>query len=222
MLASLQVDLVVDVGANIGQYGADLRRFGYEGRILSFEPMRAAHAILLKRAEADGSWTAVRSALGVDVGGIDINVAGNSISSSVLPMLDRHADVAPKSRYVGVETVPMARLDEVASDQIKVARSPFLKIDTQGYEATVLKGAEGVLSRLVGVELEMSLVPLYQGQMLMSETIDWMTEHGFRLGGLSRGLCDGESGETLQADGIFLRNQQIVTDPSAISCDDCA
>lgn len=206
LLHAQRTDLVVDVGANTGQYGRDLRWFGYTGQILSFEPMRDAYADLLVHARRDGRWDAVRSALGTESGEVTINVAGNSISSSLLPMLDKHADVAPHSRYVATECVPLARLDEVAREQVTAASRPFLKVDTQGYEAAVLDGAAGILDRFVAVELEMSLAPLYGGQMLMLETVDRMRESGFRLAGLSSGLWDDESGETLQADGIFLRD----------------
>jgi FkbM family methyltransferase len=71
------VDLVVDVGANIGQYGRLLRDWGYDGRILSFEPMRDEYAVLSRVADADGWWETVRSA---DDGELAIHVTGNSLS----------------------------------------------------------------------------------------------------------------------------------------------
>ncbi len=205
LLASLDVDLVVDVGANVGQYGSDLRLFGYRKQILSIEPMGAAYAELREQAHRDGRWAAIRSAIGQQTGEMTINISGNSVSSSLLPMLDRHANAAPESRYVGTETVPIARLDQVARNEVVAASRPFLKIDTQGYESVVLESADEIFSHFVGAELEMSLTPLYDGQVLMLETIDWMARHGLRLVGLSNGFWEPRTGETLQADGIFVR-----------------
>ena len=121
-------------------------------------------------------------------------------------MLALHADYAPGSRYVATETVPVTRLDTASAEEVRNARSPFLKIDTQGYEATVLSGAGSVMDMFVGVELEMSLVPLYEGQTLLHETLDLMRGFGFRLAAVSPGLVDDtNTGETLQVDGTFLR-----------------
>lgn len=205
LLSGHGVDLVVDVGANVGQYGKELRAHGYAGRILSFEPMADAFTELAAVSQRDGSWEAVKSAVGTQSGEITINISGNSISSSALPMLERHARVAPASQYIGAEVAPIDRLDVLAGDVIRGSSHPFLKIDTQGYEGAVLDGAEMVLDELVGVEIEMSLTPLYEGQMLLVEAIQRMESHGFRLAGLSTGLTDMKSGETLQADGVFVR-----------------
>ena len=97
ILHRLAVEVVLDVGANVGQYGRDLRAFGYHGHIHSFEPMRGPFERLTVTAAADGSWTATRSAVGAESGELSINVAENSISSSLLPMLSRHLDAASGS-----------------------------------------------------------------------------------------------------------------------------
>lgn len=205
LLAEVGVDLVVDVGANVGQYGRLLRDWGYRGRILSFEPMRDEYAALARAAEGDPHWDVVRSALGAETGELTIHVAGNSISSSVLPMLERHVQSAPRSAYVSTQVVPVSRLDEAAAEALHAATTPYLKIDTQGYEATVLEGAAGLLDKFVGIELELSLQPLYEGPRLMPELMEWLARLGYRLARLSPGLTNGSRGETLQVDGIFAR-----------------
>src|SRR5690242_8065586 len=82
LLATHGIDVVLDVGANIGQYGEELRRLGYRGRIVSFEPMSAAFAELQARAQADGRWQVIHAGLGAQAGTARINLAGNSASSS--------------------------------------------------------------------------------------------------------------------------------------------
>lgn len=137
-----------------------------------------------------------------------MNVSLNSISSSALPMLDRQLRSSPRSATVGTESAPVDRLDALVRAQVAAARNPFLKIDTQGFEKPVLVGAGAMLQDFVGVEMEMSIVALYDGQMLFREAIDFMEDRGFHLAGLSRGFWDKQTGETLQVDGTFIRSEQ--------------
>lgn len=205
ILDGLSADLVLDVGANVGQYGQELRSSGYSGDILSYEPLTDAYRLLSEAAMRDDRWQVTQTAVGAQRGELEINISGNSFSSSLLPMLKRHADAAPESTYVGTETVRVERLDVLVDRNALAERRPFLKIDTQGYEGFVLDGAEAVLDCIIGLELEMSLVPLYEGQMLMPETIARLADAGFRLAEIFPFFSDPNSGETLQVDGIFTR-----------------
>lgn len=206
MLAAQQVDLVLDVGAAGGGYGSQLRDFGYTGRILSFEPLTAAYSRLSEQIAQDPRWDARNLALGAEPGTARINVASNSDSSSLLPMLDAHRAAAPSVDYVAEETITLARLDDAAAGEVAAARHPFLKIDTQGFERRVLEGAAETLRRVVGVQLELSFVPLYDGGMLVDEAIGWAYRHEFHLVGIEQGYA-AASGELLQVDGVFVRGR---------------
>jgi FkbM family methyltransferase len=208
-LNSHNVDLVLDVGAAVGAYAKELRRFGYEGRIVSFEPLTAAFAVLRTASESDPLWVAVKSALGDEDSETEINVAGNSDSSSLLPMLETHRGVAPHANYVGVETIRVQRLDDAARAEVRTASSPFLKIDTQGFERDVLLGAKETLPQVVGIEIELSFVPLYEGSMLADEAISHLYSLGFSLDGVEPGLRHPETGKLLQADGLFFRQGDV-------------
>ena len=206
MLDYHRVNLVIDVGANTGQFGHLLRDIGYRGRILSFEPITAAHKVLLDAAANDKHWqVAPRVALGAADGEIDVNIAANSESSSILPMLDAHRNAAPESIYTGVERVPLRRLDSFVTQYLNEASIPFLKIDAQGYEDQVLSGATIVLSRVVGLQLELSLTPLYAGTRLMADMLRSMDEAGFEPWGFVPAFVDRTNGRVLQLDGIFFR-----------------
>lgn len=206
LLSHHGVDAVLDVGANDGGYGRFLRAGGYQGEILSFEPLAEAHRALLETAACDTHWhIAPRMALGAEDCEIEINVAGNSTSSSILPMQELHAQAAPQSRYVGVERVPLRRLDHVSHPVIERARTIFLKVDTQGYEVPMLQGAEALLPRLKGVQLELSLAPLYEGQALYLEMIELLCAEGFELWSIIPGFTDPCTGRMLQMDGVFFR-----------------
>lgn len=206
MLNANGVDLVLDVGANTGGYAATLREAGYRGRILSFEPLSSAHARLTLAAERDPNWSvAPRMALGDRDADVAINIAGNSASSSLLPMTDQHKSAAPESSYVGIESVTVRRLDAFQHPLLDSSASPFLKIDTQGYEPQVLAGAAGILPKLVGVQLEMSLQHLYEGQSLWRDVIAFLETAGFELWALVPGFFEPATGRMLQCDGIFFR-----------------
>jgi len=201
------INLVLDVGANIGQFGRkNLRDAGYRGRIVSFEPLSAAWKGLSAEAASDSLWTvAPRMAIGAADGDININVAQNSVSSSILDMLPEHRQFAPQSAYVAVESVPIRRLDEIAPQYFLPDSKVFIKIDTQGFEDAVLQGAGGIMSRVAGIQLELSLIPLYAGQQLYDEIILRMKRAGFDLWGISTAFVDVDSGRTLQVDATFFR-----------------
>lgn len=81
----------------------------------------------------------------------------------------------------------------------------LLKIDTQGYEEQVLKGANEIISKIKGIHLELSIVPLYEGQMLFEEMLNKLKEMGFALYHLSPGFQDSRTGRLLQVNGTFFR-----------------
>jgi FkbM family methyltransferase len=206
-LKSRQVDAVLDVGANSGQYAMGLRKRGYKGRIVSFEPLAGPFSDLQNNAAKDPLWDCRRYALGDVDGTISINVAGNSgESSSVLPMLKSHQDVFPAANYVGAEEVPIHRLDAVVPEVLRPADRIFLKIDVQGFEKQVLAGSRSTVSdRCAGMQLELSFLPLYEGGMLIREALDLAYSMGFTLTGMLPCFTDIRNGRMLQADGIFFR-----------------
>ena len=206
MLASHNVSLVLDVGANCGQYARRLRDSGYVGRIVSFEPQSEAHRELQVAASSDPNWIAAdRVAIGASRATLQINISGNSVSSSLLPMLDSHSSAAPESVYIGTETVEVVPLDELAPRYVKSVDRTLLKIDAQGYEASILDGAAETLKRAVGVATEMSFTPLYQGQLVFRDMYDRLTGLGFVPWGVFPGFSDNNSGRMLAFDGIFFR-----------------
>ncbi len=205
LLRRFAPSLVLDVGANAGIYGRELRRSGYGGRMVSFEPLSGAYAALAAHAALDGRWEAVNMALGAAAGTAELNVAANSWSSSLRPMLDTHVNAAPDSRYVGRERVRVETLDAVLGRWAGPDDRVWLKIDTQGHERDVLAGAEHSLPRIDTVELEMSPVGLYEGEMLFTEMFDWLVSRGFACVHLQPGLYDQADERLLSLDGVFHR-----------------
>jgi FkbM family methyltransferase len=208
LLALEQIDLVLDVGANAGQYASGLRQLGYDARIVSFEPLSGAFVDLERRAEGDPSWSCRRLALGDRDGEAVLHIAGNSWSSSLLDMAPAHERAEPRSRYVSEETVPVARLDSLAAEVgLMNPIRALLKLDLQGGELPALRGAENALEHVRLLELELSLVELYHGQALWQEVLDHTGGLGFELIGLSPAFIDPESARLLQMDALLARPQ---------------
>jgi FkbM family methyltransferase len=197
---------VFDVGANIGQFGADLRKHKYDGRIVSFEPLSQAHKKLSECAMSDPKWIVhARCGLGSEAGKATINVAANLASSSILEMSKAHLDAAPYSAYNNSEEIDVVRLDEVVENYLIASSKAFLKVDTQGFEQQVLDGAGDALDKFDGALLELSLVKLYDGQKLWLDLVNFLSQRGLQLWVLNQGFVDPQSLRTLQVDGLFLR-----------------
>ncbi len=206
LLNYAEINTVIDVGANIGQFAELLRETGYSKQIISFEPLSIPHKILKSKAEKDKEWIVPeRTAVGNKNGTIQVNISANSMSSSVLPMDKTHTDASPESIYVGIEECPIATLDHFFSEfKGTFGSNIFLKIDTQGYEMQVLEGADKILEQAKLVELEMSFTDLYKGQALYQDLIKFMESKGFQLWSLFPIFTD-ENARLLQADALFLK-----------------
>jgi FkbM family methyltransferase len=208
MLSAHGVNTVLDVGANTGQFAKNLRDAGFMGRIVSFEPTSEAHSQLCRAARNDPSWTvAERVAIGDFDGQTQIHIANNSVSSSLLSMLASHQSAAPESGFVATEVVPIARLDSIAPRFLPDHNSIFIKIDVQGFEKKVLDGAPKLLERAVGLQLELSLTPLYEGETLFHPMVEYLRAIDFDLWALIPGFVDKSNGRLLQVDGVFFQRR---------------
>lgn len=205
LLRRFAPDVVLDVGANAGLYGREVRRIGYRGRLVSFEPLAAAYAALAAEAARDAAWDTVNVALGAAPGEAALNVSANSWSSSLRPMLDAHLAAAPDSAYVGRETVRVETLDAVFGRYARPGERAWLKVDTQGHERDVLAGAADSLPCIDTIELEMSPVGLYEGEALFTEMFDWLVARGYACVHLQPGLYDPADERLLSLDGYFHR-----------------
>ena len=203
------VDLVLDVGANEGQFASGLFERGFAGRVVSFEPLAALHARLVERSAGHPGWEiSERCCLGDREGEVVVQVANESIASSLVATTPEMERFAPGSRYVAEERAPIHRLDTLAPALLRGSRAPVLKIDVQGFEEQVLAGAHETLPRLAGLQLELSLVRLYDGQALFSQLLRDVEARGFDLYHLCPAFVDVRDGRWLQADAVFFRSER--------------
>jgi len=199
------IDLVLDVGANVGQYGTQVRNIGYRGRLISFEPISREFQQLKKRADHNPNWEVMNCALGNENTQSEINISDYSQVSSLLEMLPSAVERRPFWQYSRKEMIEVKKLDTLFNDLRGDCKSPMLKIDTQGYEKSVLDGAADSLKHIALLQLEMSLVPLYDKELLFPDMYRFITEQGFQLASIEPGMHDNETGQLFQVDGIFQR-----------------
>jgi FkbM family methyltransferase len=205
LLKQYDIQNLLDVGANTGQFAYYTRKAGYNEKIISFEPLSSAYSLLTKFAAKDPLWDAENMALGDVDDKLEINIAGNLQSSSFLKMMPAHLKSAPESAYCGKERVTVHKLDTVIDRYAGDLERTFLKIDAQGYEKKVLQGAAGSIHSLKGIQVELSTVELYRGESLFYEMINYIHGKGFTLCSVEPGFYDAKTGQLLQLDAIFYR-----------------
>lgn len=203
LLNDNNIDLIFDIGANTGQYAMNIRKLGFKGKIVSFEPLPDAFAQLTENSADDILWEAVNLAIGDENKDVDLHISLNSYSSSVLDILPRHIESDADSVYVDNVKVPIRKIDSIIDQYFQKDNQLFIKIDTQGFERQVFEGCLSSLDKIKGFQMEMSLLPLYRGETLIQEMIDLMRYYGYRLVVLESGHQDYTTGEILQVEGVF-------------------
>jgi len=183
------------------------RRLGYSGRIVSVEPGSEAFGMLRAVRGNDMAWETVRLALGSKPGLAKLHVARSDDLSSLRPLASGAEDFFPETcQIIRTEDVVVPTLDSCFDQFVRDLPQPrvFLKIDTQGYDLEVLKGARQVLPRVEALQVEVSFSPLYEGVPPWYETISWCEAHGFGLYGLFPLLRDPR-GQLVEADALLVR-----------------
>jgi FkbM family methyltransferase len=208
-LRRYKIDVVLDVGANNGQYGRQLIRSGFRGQIVSFEPLPTALEKLRMNRWSFASWAVEPFALGADNGTATLNVSANTQSSSLQPMLQAHVTAAPSAKYVSTCEVQVRRLDDIFDQYCQPGQRCCMKLDVQGHEHQVLAGAAKCLDRITIVQMELSIEPLYEGAETWQASIESMRQLGYKLMLLTPGFRDHQTGEMMQADGVFVRYEAV-------------
>lgn len=184
MLKRLQVSLAIDCGANVGQYATELRKCGYTGRIISFEPGSGAYKALAENAKGDPDWQPFRKAVGDSNQQLMLNVTANSVASSLLKPEANEFNASVGAVVVDAEQVEMVRLDEFVASHAGDHTSIFLKLDVQGFEPKALDGASGLMHRVRLIEIELGLARGYEGAGDWVDMVGVLRDYGFELVGV--------------------------------------
>ncbi len=208
LLRSLAVDCVLDVGANHGQYAADLRAVGYRGRIISFEPVRREFDELQGAFAHDRHWSGFQIALGSTNGTANLMVPEATVFSSFLTPLRP----MPGTTQADVE---VRRLDSVLPRLLPETPRPrvFLKMDTQGFDLEVFRGAEQCLGWIVGLQSEVSVEPIYAGMPHYLESLREYEAHGYLLHHVA--VVNRTSQQDLLELNCYMRRQDPAPTPTA-------
>jgi FkbM family methyltransferase len=179
LFSALDINCVIDVGAHNGSYGAFLRDIGYKQFIVSFEPMRTNFELLKARSQGDAKWRAFPYALGEESTHRELNVTHETTFSSFLTPNARH--FAGMSKIERTEQVEVRRLDTILDESLAGVEDArlFLKMDTQGWDLHVLEGAKGILDRVLALQSEVSVQPIYSGMTSYLECIGQIARKGF-------------------------------------------
>jgi len=200
-------DLVIDVGANRGQFAESIRRLGYRGALVSFEPVPHLNRELLGKSATDPDWTIVNAAAGDEAGEFDLGVySDDSLSSLHTPGEEAKRLFGP---YFGGKATVRAKvisidawLNEAGRE---TARRILLKSDTQGHDLAVLKGARSALQRTSAVVTEVSFIRMYDGSPTYREVFEFLEAAGFVAGGLFPISHRAADLALIEMDAIFVR-----------------
>ena len=198
---------MIDVGANIGLFAKEFRARFPRIFIHSFEPLPSCFEQLEKTLPNDPHFKAWHTALGETAGEVVMHQSSFHPSSSLLPMADLHRKLYPKSATHTEVIVPMARLDDVLANE-NLEEPIMMKLDVQGFEAHVLKGAPLTLARTSVILCETSFLPLYEGQPLFADIHNLLREHGFSYHGSYQRHFDPRTNTPIYEDSIFLKDAQ--------------
>src|SRR5262245_22203634 len=202
------VDCVLDVGANRGQYGRELRLAGYRGRLVSFEPVEQLSRELRETVAGDAAWTVQRVALGRQSGTAELNVTRHDVVSSFRApgafAVERFGEATEVARH---ERVAIRRLEEVLDELCGDGPPPrcFLKMDTQGYDLEVFAGLGRWAEHVVGLQSEVAVIPLYTGMPRVAEALAHYEAAGFELTGLFPLSHDEGTGRMIEFDCVMVR-----------------
>ncbi len=205
LIKHFNINKIFDIGASVGNYGKTLKKLGYDGTIISCEPISSVYQKLNKNSKRYKNWIAQNYALGDNDMETYINISGNSDSSSILNILPNHLNSSEGSKYVNKEKIQVKKLDTIFPEFYKPGDNIMIKIDTQGFEKQVLDGGQLSLPNIKGIQIEMSFIPLYEGGILFSEMKSYLESKGYELYSIETGFTDPKTGRLLQMDGIFFR-----------------
>lgn len=185
LFSTLGVSCVLDVGARVGDYGLWLRHNGYRGDIISFEPVTANFEKLEKAAARDPNWHCFNYALGSEDSFSLINVSKHTEYSSFRQTSSTAQEIfGEETNTQSSENVEIRRLDSVLNTlPTELTDTTYLKLDTQGWDLEVLKGAQGALSHVVALQTEVSVQPIYEEMPAMEESLSAIVGYGFTPSG---------------------------------------
>lgn len=198
------IDLVIDVGANIGQFATDLRSNGYRGEIISFEPVKKSYCELAKKCVNDPLWTAVPLGLGANNGELKINTSTFSVFDSVLKLSNFAVNNWKNLAIDSTEIITITTLDYYLIENKLEHRRIFLKLDTQGYDLEVFKGSLKCIDSIKAMQSEVSFIQIYEGMPSFIVSIESYLAAGFQVSAFFP-VCENINLASIEMDCILVK-----------------
>ena len=191
ILNHFNAEIVIDVGANEGQFAKALLANDFKENIISIEPLRLAHLKLRNSARRFSNWTVYKKCgFGTRNTTANINVSKNSVSSSILKIKNKHLELVSDSKVISKEKIKLITLDTFFKDKKIYEKKIFVKIDTQGYEKRIIEGAKNSLKNIMGFIIETSIIKLYEGETLWVEIVKYLEKLGYKVWSIERGFSN--------------------------------
>lgn len=211
ILQQCEINCVLDVGANIGQYATNLRRIGYTGYICSFEPVEEAYSKMRSGFHQDAKWVGFNFALGSEntQGMIHVALESTVMSSFLSP---RDSGWKLRDSDVDVRRLDAIYDDVIAATKLKRPRV-FLKMDTQGYDLEVFTGAENVMGQILGLHSEVSVRPLYEGMPHYLDSLRTFEQAGFVLQGMTEVARHPPNNDLVEVNCLMMRPMAFTISP---------
>ncbi len=206
-LVASNINTVIDVGANVGQFARLAREVFDKASIYSFEPLPDCYEKLRHALPDDKKFFSFNKAIGRSKSSLKFFRSVHSPSSSFLKMEEIHKEAFPESSQGQLQEpidVEVDALDNIF-ENTKLDKNILLKIDVQGFENEVIDGAHRLLSKAMVLIIEMSMVKLYQDQPLFHDVYQNLHKHGFQFKGNLAQMLHPVSGEVVQVDAVFVR-----------------
>ena len=204
-----KIDLILDVGANFGQFGTDMRNMGYLGQIISFEPVNKCYQHL--SSIADDKWQIENFALGDKNSKEEINISNKTIYSSILDVNEiGKSNFSNSIKVVGKQNTLVKKLDDIINELVNNLnkRRIFLKIDTQGYDNRVIRGSLQTLEHVKILQTEISCKGIYMDTPSVSQRLEELLNLGFSITGIFPISRDKNTMEILEFNCLLIRSNK--------------
>ena len=205
-----RIDLVLDIGGNMGQFTKSLRSDGYQGEVHSFEPVKSTFSQLQQASEHDPNWFVHNFAMGDQLEQKEVNVTVSSDFASFLQPNEYGMKRFKKNKTDYTEMVEVNTIDNFLETQIPNLNDKriFLKTDTQGYDLEVVKGAEKSMRLIHCLLSEISFIPIYNGMMHYLDALKIYETYGFSVSAFYPITRDKETMSIIEMDCVMV-NQNI-------------
>ena len=204
-----KIDLVLDVGANQGQFATDIRNAGYLGQIISFEPIEQCYQHLA--SIADDMWQVENFALGKKNSKKEINISNKTVYSSILDVNEfGKSNFSNSIKVIGKQDIQVKKLDDIIHRLVNNLRKKkvFLKLDTQGYDNRVIDGALQTLKHVQILQTEISCKGIYKNTPSVTQRLDELFNIGFNIVGIFPISRDKTTMEILEFDCLLIRGNK--------------